>query len=189
MVEAGFLEAIDEKALQDVSRWYQSPLARKVTQLQKKESEASAEFKKFVEAMKTAPPPDGRKKLIQSLDESVRASESMVEMMVGINEGLLRGVMSAEGNPPGEDLDQRSKTFRTQMLPVLQDPIQAMLLFTYRTLSDQELKDYLTFLSTPSARAFHRAISRGFEKAFEGASTKASQDLAGAFKPAGKAGK
>jgi hypothetical protein len=197
VLEEGFLKAVDEKVLQDVNRWHQTPFGKKVTELEDSasRSESQGELQQYAQAMQDSPPLAARLKLIQRVDDAVLGTESSLEMMDGVTRGLLRGLMSVAPSGAGDamsdqQIQKQLATMRTQLRPVLHSATQVSYLFTYRTLSDKELAEYVKYLSTPSARAFHRAIAKGFQLAFEDASARIGKDLAATLgPPAGKPGK
>jgi hypothetical protein len=179
VLEAAFVEAVDEKVLEDVDRWYQTPFAKKLAEVEAKAIgfEAVVELHQFEQEMESRPPPAARVKLIQRLDEATQETEWLVELTVGTVRGLARAGGAVLGSP-AEANARQLKGMRDGLRPDLQQRTQVSLLFTYQSLSDQELKQYLKYLSTPSAKAFHQAIAKSLQVAFEDASAKAGKDLA-----------
>ena len=104
-------------------------------------------------------------RLVQGLEEQTQASTRTIDLLLSIVTAVYKGATAAgiQVPPPPAGLDER---FRTQLLEPVRQGILTSMLHAYRSVSENELATYQSFLKTPSAIAFNDSIWNAMNASF-----------------------
>jgi hypothetical protein len=164
-VRDAFLPQFDRPNLEAAAAWLRTPVARKIVALENASSEPSADQKvaAFAATVKASPPPARRLELLQHLDWVTGANETSADLVAAIARGLASAV-SAAGPPetrlrPGQ-LDERAAQVRARAYESLREVRTMSMLYTYQTLEDDELSEYVRFSGGDAGRWYHTAMRK-----------------------------
>lgn len=158
---------MSDEQLKTVGRWYETPLAGKVSQAEVKAS--SPESWKAIEQgardLQAEFKGSERADLFTRYDQAARATESAVDTTVAVQLGLATAISAFQGsNGPGFDkLKQMIENQRGQLRAMVGQQVYDAYLYTYRDLSIDELKDYIGFLETDAGSTFTRVVTASIQ--------------------------
>jgi len=145
---------VDDKTLVDIVRWYRTPLGKKI---------ATAEINA------NAPDTPARLQHYVAMLQSNSPSANRQQLINGISAAGIR-----IPRPPADF----EKTLGADRTKSISDGTALWSLFTYNSLSDAELSDYLTFLKSSSAAAFNNSVWSGIDATFGDAAQQLGRKLA-----------
>lgn len=166
---------MNQKLLRNVLHWLETPLARKVTKAENEASsaEAQAELLRYLADLQTNSLPSERIALIQNMVKKGKFVEHNVNLAISVMEGMLHSFYVAlpeDKKPPKKEIDK----IISQMKPVLEKVMrqQTILssLYTYRNISNDELEQYIKFLTSKNGVEFYdiaiKAVSYTLNQTF-----------------------
>jgi len=116
---------------------------------------APATMQETTEKFRANPPPAARLKLIQSLDDVTRTSETATDLSASIVSNLvdsvLRDLQKAGKNVP-KDARQQVSSLVNSMRDQLRGNVRNTLLVAYRDATDQEITDFVKVMDTDTGR-------------------------------------
>lgn len=155
-------EALSMGELENLIQWYSSPLGQKILKLETEANDPTNAqvIQAYIEkTLSRQPPRNDRLILIESLMEVLDTVDLSTELAASASVGaqrLLREVMPRPGGKPvlsANILKSREKpTIRKNMAKRM----QGVFLYTYRSLPDHEIRQYLQFASDNAMRNFQR---------------------------------
>jgi hypothetical protein len=159
-----------------------SPLARRITALEVEASrpEAAEQLLAFAGRLPTNPPSPQRHELILRIEEVTRSTDVAQAVHDATLLGLLRAATVARGGPQ-EELAQLERTLAEsapQRREAMHNQVVLSLLFTYRSVSEAELAEYVKLLESDSLRWFNDVVSRGLVVVLTQAAERAGDELA-----------
>jgi len=164
-VRDAFRPQVDRPNLEATAAWLRTPVARKIIALEIASSEPSADKKlaDYAASVKATPPPARRLELLQRLDWATGANETSADLVAAITRALASAV-SAAGPPetrlrPGQ-LDERAAQVRARVYESLREVHTMSMLYTYQTLEDDELSEYVRFSSSDAGRWYYTAMRK-----------------------------
>lgn len=181
----GHLESnLDPADAEEALAWLESPLGQRATELEGRTGlpAVQQEIMQRLQSGAGEPLSEARQALIERFDEATGASEMSVEMVVGIQRGLLTAILRAAG-APAEQLDAalgQVAAARAQIQAAVEARNKATFAVVYRDLSDAEMTQYVEFAESESGRAYHQAMLQGFAKAMEAAAKRSGEAMAAA---------
>jgi hypothetical protein len=176
IMEESMGKAVSEKALRDVILWYRSPLGKKIGAADMDAGTDPLEMQRYASVLQLDPPSSNRMRLVQQLDEQTETTARTVQMLLSVVMSMSKGFTAAGFViPPPPDFE---KTFKAQVSESLRRAITLSMLFKYRSISDNELGGYLTFLKSPSAVAFNSSVWNGMSASLSDAAQLFGQNLA-----------
>lgn len=153
--------------LRTVGRWYDTPLASKVSRAEVKASspESWQEIQQGARDLQAQFRGSERADLFTRYDRAARATESAVDTTVAVQLGLATAISAFQGSsgPGFEKLKQMIESQRDQMRAMVGQQVYDMYLYTYRDLSVDELKDYIGFLETDAGAKFTRVVTASIQ--------------------------
>jgi len=165
VVRDAFRPQVDRPNLEATAVWLRTPVARKIIALEIASSEPSADKKlaDYAASVKATPPPARRLELLQRLDWATGANETSADLVAAIARALASAV-SAAGPPetrlrPGQ-LDERAAQVRARVYESLREVHTMSMLYTYQTLEDDELSEYVRFSSSDAGRWYYTAMRK-----------------------------
>ena len=160
-------------------RWLQhlqSPLMRKITELEK-QSTASDNFPKLIayaQQLQQQPASETRTALIDTLDEITYTSELAVESQLAVAKVLLHAInpsLPSNKQMSTSQIKAALDALRIQTTQTLQRFSRITHLYTYQSLSDEELQQYLTLYQSPegtwAADTIYQAIKAALGDAIQ----------------------
>ena len=145
--------------------WLNSPLARKISQMEEQASKPEA----YTEMMGMADQlmaNDGRLKLVKKLDIAVKATETAMSAAVNTQTSLIAGLTSSlkpELRPTFEAIESEVKKNKGQMEPIIEAHTVLSYLYSYKDLTDDEIRRYLTFAESQAGKKYHAAVAAGLD--------------------------
>jgi hypothetical protein len=174
-----FRPQVDRPSLETTAAWLRTPVARKIVALETAASEPGAEQKvaDYAAGLKANPPPARRLELLQRLDWVTGANETSADLVAAIARGLSSAVSAV--SPPESRLrpsqiEDRAAQVRARANETLREVRTMSMLYTYQTLHDEELLEYVRFSGTDAGRWYNTAM----RKALVGALGKAVEQTA-----------
>ncbi len=169
-VRTGLGESLSDADLESILAWLESDIGHRVTRLEAaaNDPDRQHEIAQFAAGLASNPPPAARLHSIQALDEAARISESTLEATLGVQLAVATAVtasLPANQRPPVQLLAEMLDASRPRLAPLLQNQIRVLLLFTYHSLSDPEMFEYLAFCQSPVGRRYNQALFNGLEGA------------------------
>src|SRR5262249_10674978 len=131
---------------------------------------------RYASVLQLDPPSSNRMRLLQQLDEQTETTAKSVQMVLSVVMSMSKGFTAAGFVAPTPPPDFE-KTFKAQVSESLSRAITLTMLFKYRSISDNELAGYLTFLKTPSAIAFNSSVWNGMSASLSDAAQLFGQNL------------
>lgn len=164
--------SLDEAQVQAMQRWFDSPLARKLAEVEKA---ASARQTDLREVMKQGTDvfdqlPPARQGLLRQLLKETRSDEAMVEVALHTLVGTYRGVTAARPEAAHLSIDEVKTTLgkeRAAMLEAYAKLILASFAQAYAPMSDEELGQYVAFLKSPVGRRHTQLALRSLRLALD----------------------
>lgn len=152
----------DSENLKTAMQFLASPLGRRIAVEEREASQPDAQLEMQAYAMQMAqtPPSEKRIQLIQSLADALNADQVVLTLMKGIFYSLLE---VTEGLTPDASTALKASLDAEwqQMEPMLTEQFSQFMVmgahYSYRNLSDAELKSYIDFLNTESGQAYWMA--------------------------------
>jgi len=165
---AGMQKSLDPALVDELSRWFNSPLGKTITALEEKSASTIEESGKLArrgaEAFTHASP--ARQELIKRIVQVSRAPEVAVDILIDAAIGIEQGIASTEParvGPSFSEMSARLEKQRPQMLENYTGLITAEFTLTYASLNDAKLKRYAEFLSGEAGTRFTDITLRTFE--------------------------
>ena len=171
------------KDLDNVLKWLDSPLGKKLTRLEEAASnpEAFSEVKKFAARLKQTPPAANRLDILRRLDAAVKATETNVEIAMNTQLAVAFAVVKSlpqEQQGSLEDIAAQLEKNRPRIEAAMKSQTLIFALYAYQDLTDGELEAYIKFATSPAGFKYHRATMSGFKKALLNGSLKWGNSIA-----------
>jgi hypothetical protein len=168
--------------MQKVIAWLETDVGRRVTIAEETSSSTMDEksLARYAEATKAKPPSAQRQKLIQDLVEVTNSVDFGATLMEGTTLGLAIGMDSTQPveKRVGAALlkKQIEKVMpKQQVKAVLRESMPGIYAYTYREVSDSDLKSYLAILRSEDGKRVNDAITEAFLQAMVAASLRMGQ--------------
>ncbi len=157
--------------MRSVLAWLESPLGLKLTAIEKTGStpEAYRAMVAAVPTLKQTPDYEERLKLVHEIDESVKATDLIVDRMVNMQIITLTALGSAFPSmeiPAEQTVRDNFEKNRKDIRDAISREIALSIFFTYRNVSKAELKEYIRFMKTDYGTRYHNVIQEGSNKAY-----------------------
>jgi hypothetical protein len=168
--EQSFSSDMDIITLMAVSDWYKTPLGVKILRMETAENGPPDE--NFLKR----PVSPGRSTLIDEFDRQTQNTERVVSAITSLSHALVTGMLQNSRIPQQTRdafLSGYEQAFASAATPRIAASNRAGNLFVYRNLSDEELDDYIAFLSTPAGRKYTRATWEAMQAALKKGGTDA----------------
>ena len=168
-------EKLSHDDLKRVLGWLDSPIGRKFTQLEEYAStpEKYNEMQQFASQLQKTPPEPERLKFLQQLDSAVKATENNVEVAMNTQIAIAIAIASSlpkEQQPTYDNLVAAIEQTRPQVQDAMRIQTLVYALYTYGSVTDAEIGQYVEFASSPAGKNYHNAAISGLKKALlEGA--------------------
>jgi hypothetical protein len=164
-VRDAFLRLVDRPSLEATAAWLRTPVGRKIIGLEIASSQPGAEQKvmEYTAVAKANPPAARRLELLQRLDWVTGANETSADLVAAIARGLSAAVSAAGPAEsrfrPGQ-IEDRAAQVRARATETLREVRTMSMLYTYQTLEDDELSEYVRFSGTDAGRWYNTAMRK-----------------------------
>ena len=179
---------VDQPKLDTAVAWLRSPLGRKITALEVASSEAGAEQKvaAYAATLRGNPSPARRIELLQRLDWVSGSTEVSLDILVATARSTAKA-MSAALPPdrrlrPGQIENQATEVRARAGTLIAQEGLAGML-YTYRSLEDDEIEQYVRFEASEAGRWYNVAVRRALVGAVGGVVERTAMELLRAVPP------
>ena len=115
----------------------------------------------YAAMIQTEPPPQARLRLVERLDEAIKATDLLLDMAtITVNE-TMNGVFATM--PQHLDMDPVTmsrllRTHREEMRKQFQKSVRTTFLYAYQPLSDSELEQYIAFAESEHGMSYHKVL-------------------------------
>ncbi len=166
----------------DMLDWYVTDLGARVrkAELQNSLLTEQKRFEEYQTYLTHYPAGVVRQKVIESLDATMRSTESAVDMMLNIQIAFnlsLSRFLPEEQRLSRHEILGMVRQHEQELLSQYREQTKDVLLFTYHDLSDDDLSELDEQLASNSGQAFVAAINDGIKKAMFAASLDLGDEL------------
>jgi hypothetical protein len=184
-VRGAFRSNYDPSRMGFVIAQLRTPLFRKVAALEVAASEPGAkqDLERFALGLQGDIPKPERVALVQRHEASMRSAELQIEMGVVAYRTVTRSlepVLPSEKRPTARETDFAERTLRAQQDRLVREALVRWL-YTFRSLTDEELAEYVAFGETDAGRWFMGTQRKGLLDAMRTAMDAAARQMAAAF--------
>lgn len=173
----------DAKQASDYLQLEETPLARKVTQLERalNDPEQQKNLRQFAEQLQKKPAAGKRLALINRLDKANRTSELRVDMETAFFKAVfaaLDPVMEADMRLGEGELQKMENEVRQSLQAPIERGTQTYYLYAYRELNDTELKTYVELCESSAHRWAIQILGNAMVSALNQAGERAAKIMA-----------
>lgn len=163
-----FIQNYNETHIQHLLEWYNTDFGSKVTAL---ENEATTptmqqDIIKYVSTLQSTPPSDERLALLDEIDQTLNLSKFASEINLASFDAMTEVIVANAKPEERSQMETQLPAIRSQvergLAQNMPDQIILTLLYTYRNLSDDELRQYTDFLSSPESQWFNKEYTTKF---------------------------
>ncbi|VAX37769.1 hypothetical protein MNBD_UNCLBAC01-1486 [hydrothermal vent metagenome] len=167
-------DALEVNDIQEVLVWLDSSLGMKITKLEEQAStpEAMGEMQQQAEQLYTQ---TERVEIVSRLDEAIKATDAMVQMIENMGIAAAIAAMSAseqESEMSQDEVVSMVKQGVTQYYDMYKNITIVSFLYSYQILSDEELMEYIQFAESNIGKKYHKAGIEALNIAVKNASKK-----------------
>lgn len=160
---------LSDAQLQAVADWYQTPLAKRISEAEISASSPSAW--KEVQASGAALVKEYQGTELAGLfdryDDAARATESAVDTAIAMQFSMAAAMNAMKGANavPVDQLRQQLESQRTMLRGQVGQQVYTGYLYTYNEFTAEELRQYMRFLESDAGAAFTRISTQSIQKA------------------------
>jgi hypothetical protein len=172
----------DAKRATALLEWLRGPLGRKIIEAELKALSSKDEKarQKFLQQLQARPLPATREALIERVQEASRAKElarRTVTVMVRSTVTAANASLPADKRATSSQVDEAIFRTLASIDPTLRQAVRLSMLYTYRDLTDDDLRAYIKFLDSELGRWYVQTGIDANMKAIELAGTKVGEGL------------
>jgi hypothetical protein len=161
--------------MRQVLSWLNSEVGRHVTALEKRATlpEKIKEMRAYSQHLQKEPPSAERMKLIQQLNLVTKASESSLLVKMTSKLAIMLATHKLQNNEEKLSINQMLKQIAKQRPELEKETFPYVingLLYTYQSVNDEELKQYIKFAHSGIGQKYHLAILGAYNSALIDAS-------------------
>ena len=179
VAEQAFRDRATSARLSDAVLWLRSPFARKMGRIEREHgAEGLLDYTREIEA---DPPTRSRVGLLHRLDVASGTSETAVEMQAAMMTAMLEGVnpgLPSEQRLSPIAIERIVREARPRFAQKTRDRVQLSLMFTYRHVTDDELRGYLEYLESDGGTWLSHVVLKSLFVAMEDAARRSGEVLA-----------
>jgi uncharacterized protein YqeY len=178
---------LSDQEIKEVLQWLDSPLGKKCTQLEVEAStaEAQSDIQKFADGLQDSPPRDERLKALRELDSAAKITDSAVEMAIDIQAATALGMVAAlplEQQKRPDEVARELEETRSAVEAAARSEIFISNLYTYRSLTETEIKQYTEFAKSSAGSQFSSVSIAALKKAMNEGAVKWGKLIGNAIK-------
>jgi len=153
-------KGMSQNEIQQVLHWLTSPLGQRITQLENEASSSSSYEHMLAIAPELQSRYRGTKRLqmLNELDHSIQATQATVELALNTQLAIAVSVLSLQENadsPEYEDIRAYIEKHRPQVLAHANYQIVTSFMYTYMSLTEDELSEYIEFARSEGGAKYH----------------------------------
>lgn len=167
-VAASLDQDLTPKTLANVKDFYHSDLGSRVASLESAAAMPSAwpQIESNGPALVRQYRGTERERLFDAFNQASRATENAVDTAIAVQTALGTAVAALRGQPADFDqIHSRVENQRDILTGLVEQQVYAAYLYTYKTLSDAQLKRYIQFLESRDGSQFSQAATGALKKA------------------------
>jgi uncharacterized protein YbaP (TraB family) len=174
---------MSQDEMQRILNWLNSPFGKSCTQLFKASltPKVPAKLQEFMNTMQQSPPSSTRLKLIQEVASATKTLDIILEIAVNtqlvVTTVITVTLPAVQKRPFSTILDEVEKN-RPLLEPRVEQQIQPLLLYIYRSLSDAELEQYIRFAKSSIGAQYYRSMLNGIKLALMDSSIRFGASMA-----------
>lgn len=163
--------------IEEVLKWLDSPLGMKCTRLEEAAGtpEGQADMQKYAARLQSSPPSAERLKIQRELDTATKNTESAVDVAIQTQLAVALAMMATLPAEQQRSLDDLSREME-KLRPTIESSVRSETflsdLYTYRSLTDAEIRQYIDFAKSPAGAKYHTVSIAAFKRAFLESSVK-----------------
>lgn len=143
--------------------WLRGPLAARISELEAEASrpEAWDEMQEYARESQDLDPESPRVQLFLELDKAASVTESGIRLLLEMAGATARGInrlAPEKGQFPDEVLASRIQGIEAQIRPFFRESTRLLLQFKFRTLEDEEIRQYLEFVRSSEGQWLQEAV-------------------------------
>ncbi|MBI2266102.1 MAG: hypothetical protein HYU64_13160 [Armatimonadetes bacterium] len=166
----------------ELLKWLRAPLSKKMTKLELLTStpQGLKELPGYALQLKAHPAKKTRTDLLQKLDKATGSSDLNIEIGVAAFRSTteeMNALLPREKRLQDEDISDLVKMKRKQLQESVKDFTLVATLYTYRTASDKEIKEYVLFWEGTPGRWFSELAYKGLLEAMTAASQRTNAQI------------
>ena len=163
MMREEFARGLDRSQLAAKLAWLRSPLGHRIAALEMDSADPDRDrhLAAFAAKLKAAPPSERRRELIERLDWVSGASDVSTDVATALSSSIARAIAlsrPADRRASRRQLDSQAEEMRTTVAGAVRKAALVSMLYTYRSLSDEELERYVEFESTEAGRWYNALL-------------------------------
>ena len=170
---------LTEKDMGEILQWLNSPLGQKITE-QEKEASSGDGYRKMIDFAQNMPRPEAsRLALVERLDREAGLTECSVQMKMGIALAISEAMACSTGceNFSRDEVVQQIEKARPQIEEGSRQEFLVSALYTYQSLTDQEMEEYIQFYQTAPGQKYMKVMTVALSDALNDASKIMGQKL------------
>jgi len=186
ILEREFSKTMDVESLQEVKHWYGTPAGKKVFDVELSERyipNRPDKLRQFAGQLSSKPTPESRLDLFAAFEGKAQVSEHMMDATVKL-------MLTMTGNMMLRQTEEYKKAFLSQLETSFRASSRVQMAkdtllshqFVYRSLSDDELRQYTEFLSSPAGQKYSNSFWTTLQSALEEVGTSAGLGCAEVLK-------
>jgi len=163
---------IDDRSLTGVVRWYGLPLGRRIVALEGRAgtSVGIAEAQNYAATLRKSPPTRQRLQLARQYEEVTNFTDLTQWFSAGMLRSLAKGLAAAASSKfPSAYFDSLANKAEADGGVAVREGSTATVRHIYRSLTDEEFKQYITFLASPEGKRFTADGTSAFKEIMDGA--------------------
>jgi hypothetical protein len=167
-IRSRLLDTISQDTSIATVNWLRSDLGKKITaaEVNVGSPERSVQLATFMLRLQLERPTPERLQLVRRIQEITQGSEMATnawEAIIGAFARALEGGLRGNKFQANEKLEQFMASIRGSMKGMFEQGQIFEALFTYQTVTDEELKQYAEFLETPAGREVTKSINSAIQ--------------------------
>lgn len=181
---------LDVTCIEAVLSWLQSPQGRKITIAEEAAStpEGIQRMQAYAAQLQTNPTSLRRLQLVKRLNKATNSTELMIDMATITVHGVMKelnAILPSTQRVDNYTLEQQMNAQRSQMRQSFQNVCIVSSLYTYQSLSDDELERYVEFAESDFGRGYHQSIFQEFKNIQSEAASYVGRALGKAYRDLG----
>ena len=174
-VRKTFYREAEGRDLEPTLEWLRSPVGTRISEAEAEAArpEALEEMMEFFQEYQGMDPDSPRVRLLADLDEAAGVTESGVRLVLEMARSTARGVnhLAPRGQQvfSEQGLEDQISQLEPQIRPALRESTRLLLYFKFRTLKDEEIRQYLEFVRSPDGRWLQKAVMNSLVQALRDA--------------------
>ncbi|MBD3640679.1 MAG: DUF2059 domain-containing protein [Marinobacter sp.] len=184
-------ENLSDAQLTAVRDWYETPVARKISEAEIAASAPDSwqEVRAQAPALNEKYRGTERDRMFDRFDRASRATESAVDTSIAVQLGMATAMAALSTDSVHyEQLRQRIESQRSMLRGMMEQQVYDSYLYTYRNISNQELGLYLDFLESDAGSAFSRVVTDSIQQAITEPVESVGQQMSRFLSPGSPAG-